>query len=212
MKNFFSGAVDKPTAIVIALEKLGVIGRLLDDDRFYLNGSKPCIADFVLFEHINFVNHLTDATYTWYPKLEAFHNRMKNSTNMKKYLSGPHHAKTSNNWLPKMAKINFNVEKVKLPGKLYYFEVDGRAGGIRAMLAHANVNFIDARQSFPDFNQLKASGFLPLGSMPVWEEDGFKMCQSSAILRMLGLRYGYYSNDSMTAWAIDSLVDFMEDL
>ena len=99
-----------------------------------------------------------------------------------------------------------------MPGKLYYFEVDGRAGGIRAMLAHANVNFIDARQSFPAFNQLKASGFLPLGSMPVWEEDGFKMCQSSAILRMLGLRYGYYSNDSMTAWAIDSLVDFMEDL
>ena len=48
--------------------------------------------------------------------------------------------------------------------------------------------------------------------MPVWEEDGFKMCQSSAILRMLGIRNGYYSQDPMTCWAIDSLVDFAEDM
>lgn len=48
--------------------------------------------------------------------------------------------------------------------------------------------------------------------MPVWEENGFKMCQSSAILRMLGVRHGYYSEDPMTCWAIDSLVDYMEDM
>ena len=48
--------------------------------------------------------------------------------------------------------------------------------------------------------------------MPVWEEDGFKMCQSSAILRMLAIRTGYYSEDPMTCWAIDSLVDFAEDM
>ena len=98
-----------------------------------------------------------------------------------------------------------------MPGKLYYFEVDGRACGIRMLLAHANCQYEDARQSFPAFGQLKQSGFLPLGSMPVWEEDGFKMCQSSAILRMLGIRHGYYSDDPMTCWAIDSIVDFMED-
>ena len=98
-----------------------------------------------------------------------------------------------------------------MPGKLYYFEVDGRAAGIRMLLAHSNTQYEDARQSFPAFGQLKQSGFLPLGSMPVWEEDGFKMCQSSAILRMLGIRHGYYSDDPMTCWAIDSIVDFMED-
>ena len=48
--------------------------------------------------------------------------------------------------------------------------------------------------------------------MPVWEEDGFKLAQSSAIMRMLGIRHGYYSDDPLTCWAIDSLVDFMEDL
>ena len=48
--------------------------------------------------------------------------------------------------------------------------------------------------------------------MPVWNEDGFTMCQSSAILRMLGMRYGYYSEDAMECWAIDSMVDFAEGL
>ena len=38
------------------------------------------------------------------------------------------------------------------------------------------------------------------------------MCQSSAILRMLAIRTGYYSDDPMTCWAIDSLVDFAEDM
>ena len=48
--------------------------------------------------------------------------------------------------------------------------------------------------------------------MPVWEEDGVKYVQSSSILRMLGVRLGYYSEDPMTCWAIDSIVDFVEDL
>ena len=98
-----------------------------------------------------------------------------------------------------------------MPGKLYYFDLGGRAEGIRALLGHANFQYEDCRKSNEEFGQLKQSGFLPLGSMPDWEEDGFKMCQSSAILRMLGIRLGYYSEDPMTAWAIDSLVDFAED-
>ena len=99
-----------------------------------------------------------------------------------------------------------------MPGKLYYFDLGGRAEGIRALLGHANFQYEDARQTKEEFGQKKAEGFWPLGSMPVWEEDGFKMCQSSAVLRMLGIRLGYYSEDPMTCWAIDSIVDFVEDL
>ena len=47
--------------------------------------------------------------------------------------------------------------------------------------------------------------------MPIWEEDGFTIVQSSAILRVLGIRYGYYSEDPMTCWACDSIVDYLED-
>ena len=95
-----------------------------------------------------------------------------------------------------------------MPGKLTYFPVGGRAEGIRALLAHANVDYEDERITAAQFGPVKDQS--PLGAVPVWEEDGFKMPQSSAILRMLGIRYGYYTDDPNTAWAIDSLVDFAE--
>ena len=47
--------------------------------------------------------------------------------------------------------------------------------------------------------------------MPVWEEEGAVYPQCSAILRMIGIRCGYYSEDPMACWAIDSLVDYIED-
>ena len=56
------------------------------------------------------------------------------------------------------------------------------------------------------------AGHFPLGSAPIWEEDGMCIPQSSTILRGLGIRLGYYSNDSETCWNIDSLVDFCEDM
>ena len=99
-----------------------------------------------------------------------------------------------------------------MPGKLTYFDAGGRAEGIRALLGHAQQQYTDERCSPEQFGQLKTSGALPLGSMPIWEEDGFQMVQSSAILRMLGIRLGYYSDDAMIAWQIDSMVDFAEDL
>ena len=120
-------------------------------------GTKPSIPDFILFEYINYANHLCDQAYQWYPYLEAFHNRMASNPNLKKYLAGPHHAKLLKRWIPSPpAKINICTdEKVVVPGKLYYFEVEGRACGIRMLLAHANVNYVDARQSGEAFGALK---------------------------------------------------------
>ena len=51
----------------------------------------------------------------------------------------------------------------------------------------------------------------PMGSIPIWEEDGFTSCNSSAILRILGIRLGYYSEDHLIAYKIDSIVEYMED-
>ena len=98
-----------------------------------------------------------------------------------------------------------------MPGKLYYFDLGGRAEGIRAMLGHANFEYEDVRLTPEQFAEKKQAGFFPLGSMPVWEEDGEVYCQSSAIIRFLGVRCNYYSADPMTIWQIDSVVDFMED-
>ena len=97
-----------------------------------------------------------------------------------------------------------------MPGKLYYFDLGGRAEGIRAMLGHGNFQYEDVRLTPEQFGEKKQSGFFPLGSAPVWEEDGEVYCQSSAIYRFLGIRMGYYSSDPMTIWQIDSIVDFVE--
>ena len=98
-----------------------------------------------------------------------------------------------------------------MPGALSYFDLGGRAEAIRALLGHARFQYEDNRMTFEQFGAKKQSGELPLGSAPIWVEDGFTMCQSSAILRMLGIRLGYYTDDPMTAWNIDSIVDFVED-
>ena len=96
-----------------------------------------------------------------------------------------------------------------MPGKLTYFALGGRAEPIRALLHLANHEFEDNRVTQDDLNTMRDS--LPLGSLPIWEEDGVTIAQSTAILRMLGIRHGMYTTDANTAWEIDSLLDFMEE-
>lgn len=59
---------------------------------------------------------------------------------------------------------------------------------------------------------MKAAGEFPLGSVPIWVEDGFKLTQSNAILRTLAIRLGYYCEDPLIAWNIDSLLDYINDM
>ena len=81
---------------------------------------------------------------------------MKSNANLKKYLAGAHHAKTAEIYTPAPFAVSLNGgPKITLPGKLMYFEVDGRAGGIRALLAHAGIRYIDARQDVKKFGGLK---------------------------------------------------------
>ena len=99
-----------------------------------------------------------------------------------------------------------------MPGKLTYFEAGGRAESIRMLLGHANFQYEDERLGMEEFKAGKESGRFPLGSMPVWEEDGVISCQSNAILRFLAIRLGYYTSDAQIAWNIDSILDYTEDL
>ena len=87
----------------------------------------------------------------------------------------------------------------------------GRAEAIRMMLNHANVSFEDKRISMEEWPALKATGASPMGGLPFWTEDGGAMAQCNAILRMHGIRHGYYSTDPMICYNIDSLCDWIED-
>ena len=42
-----------------------------------------------------------------------------------------------------------------MPGKLTYFDVGGRAEGIRSMLSHASFDYTDCRLTFAEFGALK---------------------------------------------------------
>ena len=44
------------------------------------------------------------------------------------------------------------------------------------------------------------------------EDDGKYYSQGASILRMLGKRYGYYPEDPIQAWRVDSTGDAMHDL
>mmetsp|Transcript_36908 Transcript_36908/g.48503 ORF Transcript_36908/g.48503 Transcript_36908/m.48503 type:complete len:202 (+) Transcript_36908:24-629(+) len=97
-----------------------------------------------------------------------------------------------------------------MPGKLVYYDVNGRAECIRSLLAHAQFQYDDDRPM--DLVEYKAQGINPYGGWPIWIEDGFTMNQSNAILRMLGIRLGYYTEDPDVAYQIDSMCDFIEDV
>ena len=96
--------------------------------------------------------------------------------------------------------------------KLTYFPVGGRGEAIRALCAHANFDYEDNRVSRDEFQPLKESGYSPMGGVPIWDEDGFVMCQGNSIMRMLGIRLGYYTSDPQQAYEIDSLMDYAEDI
>ena len=98
-----------------------------------------------------------------------------------------------------------------MPGTLVYFDVNGRGEAIRAMLSHAGHQYNDERIGFADFPAIKNSGRFPLCTMPIWEENGFTVSTSNGVLRALGVRLGYYSEDPKTAYAIDSMLDYAED-
>ena len=58
--SFFKGEIDRVGCAAKIMDGLDVVGKLLNDDRHFLMGSKPCIADFCLMTHIDYTVHLTD--------------------------------------------------------------------------------------------------------------------------------------------------------
>ena len=94
-----------------------------------------------------------------------------------------------------------------MPGKLHYYQMGGQSHSIRALLHLANFQYEDYRIPFAEFANHKDN--YPFGEVPCWEEDGIMLNQSNAILRVLGIRLGYFTEDPMIAYNIDSLIEYM---
>ena len=98
--------------------------------------------------------------------------------------------------------------------KLSYFDLGGRAEGIRMLLAHSKADWEDIRVSGESFTALKESGKCPGGQVPILElpNSDKVLSQSTVILRYLGIVHGYYSTtDPMAAYAADLAIETVND-
>lgn len=93
-----------------AIEGLNKLGKLLGPGKQFLVGNKPIIADFILFEHINFCQQITGGkTFETHPQLQEYHQRMGNLPGLKEYMMGPEFAKIKDTYVPSPpAKVDVN--------------------------------------------------------------------------------------------------------
>jgi len=101
---------------------------------------------------------------------------------------------------------------------LSYFSSRGKAEGIRLVLAEAQVDYeekhlgpFNPANQPQDFLDLKASGVLDFGSVPLWKEGDFMLVQSYAIIRHIARKHGLYGSSIEEASLIDCLHDGLDD-
>ena len=88
-----------------------------------------------------------------------------------------------------------------------------RAEVSRLALHLGGVEFEDFRPSREQFYELKASGVLPFGQLPVLEVDGEIIAQTGGIARFCGKLGGFYPrNDDVAAARIDQVLDAATDI
>ena len=90
--------------------------------------------------------------------------------------------------------------------KLHYFDLNARGEPIRALLSHSNADWEDVRLTFEQWPSVKPS--MPNQQVPCLElNDGKKMGESTAILRYLGAKLGYYPSDPLKAFQCDECIE-----
>ena len=93
--------------------------------------------------------------------------------------------------------------------KLTYFNFPfWRAEASRIALHLADIPFEDIRPTRDEFREMKASGDLPYGQLPILEVEGRIIAQSVAIARFCGKQAGLYPiNDDVDGARVDELMD-----
>jgi prostaglandin-H2 D-isomerase / glutathione transferase len=100
--------------------------------------------------------------------------------------------------------------------RLRYFPFPGRAAAIRDTLRIGGVPFDDVHVSTARFQEQKAAGDLPFGSLPLLDVqtagETVIAAQSNAILRYVGRLAGLYPLDPVRMLKVDEALDVGEDL
>ena len=94
--------------------------------------------------------------------------------------------------------------------KLTYFNVKGRAEGIRFIFAQAGVKYEDNRITKEQWQELKPS--TPFGTLPIIEEDGKQLSGSMVCARYLAEKFGLAGANAFENAEIASIVDAIGDI
>jgi len=96
--------------------------------------------------------------------------------------------------------------------RLHYFKGRGRAETTRWMLAINRIAFENVPVETPEaLAALRATGKLPFDQMPLLEIDGLNLSQSSAMIRYLARRGGYYGETNEDALWCDMIAGAVAD-
>jgi len=90
---------------------------------------------------------------------------------------------------------------------LTYFNGRGLAEVIRLTLKEAGVEFEDRRIEHKDVEALRATGALPYGQVPLYQEGDFSLGQSGSIARYVARKHGLHGKDARESAFVDSVVD-----
>lgn len=100
-----------------------------------------------------------------------------------------------------------------MPTTLTYFGLGARGFVTRVCMRKADpAGFVDTRLDFPAWGALKATGFGPLGQLPVLDVDGAQHCQSIAISAYAAKLAGLYPATPLAQLEADEVVATMDEL
>ncbi|KAK7864588.1 hypothetical protein R5R35_003179 [Gryllus longicercus] len=95
--------------------------------------------------------------------------------------------------------------------KLTYFDARALGEPIRYLLAYGSIEYEEVRIKYEQWPSVKSN--MPFGKVPVFEEDGKVIHQSTAICRYLGKKLGLAGGqDDWAALEIDAVADTIADL
>mmetsp|Transcript_7412 Transcript_7412/g.12523 ORF Transcript_7412/g.12523 Transcript_7412/m.12523 type:complete len:210 (-) Transcript_7412:72-701(-) len=95
--------------------------------------------------------------------------------------------------------------------KFYYFPLYARGEPIRMLLAHAKADHENVSITMEEWPKYKPD--MPNTQLPALEmADGSRIGQSNSILRLLGMKHGYYPTEPMKAYESDMLCDVYADV
>ncbi|XP_039614181.1 glutathione S-transferase P-like isoform X2 [Polypterus senegalus] len=98
------------------------------------------------------------------------------------------------------------------PYTITYFQVKGRCGAIRLLLADQGQDWKEDIVAFDVWMKGDLKGTCTFGQLPKFQDGNFTLFQSNAILRYLARKHGLYGKNDEEHALIDMMNDAVEDL